>query len=205
MALVGSNGAGKSTLLKTLAGLLAPGAGTYRVLGQERGACFHRIAYLPQRSELDWDFPMSLRKLVVTGRYVHLGWFKSPGKEDWKKVDTIIEELGLQGLQDRQISELSGGQQQRTLLARCLIQESAILLLDEPLNAIDAQTVEIMDKVLARQKSLGKTVVTATHDVDRLENEFDGILFMNSGREIRPHHGNTSALKVGKEAFGVPL
>jgi ABC-type Mn2+/Zn2+ transport system ATPase subunit len=201
IAVVGANGAGKSTLLKTIAGLLTPSSGTISVLGQERGNCFHRVSYLPQRSEIDWHFPISLKELVLMGRYVHLGWFQSPTKEDYEKAAWAINELNLFNLKNRQIGELSGGQQQRALLARCLIQDSVILLLDEPLNAVDPETVSIIQNVLKHQLKMGKTILMATHDVDRIDNPFDGVLFLHQGREVQPPHAFNYPIKIGKESF----
>lgn len=201
VALVGPNGAGKSTLLKTLAGLLKPARGQLWILGQERATCYHHVSYLPQRSEIDWNFPISLEELVLLGRYVHLGWFHSPKRKDRELCAWAIAELNLEGLQGRQIGALSGGQQQRALLARALAQDSRILLLDEPLNAVDAETVEIVLKVLDHQKRLGKTILMATHDVDRLETPFDGVLFLHQGRQVCPPNPQNYPLSIGQEAF----
>ncbi len=201
VALVGPNGAGKSTLLKTLAGLIRPVKGRISLLGQERGNCYHRVSYLPQRGEVDWAFPISLYRLVSMGRYVHLGWFRQPNKEDRELVHHAIEELQLSDLMKRQIGELSGGQQQRALLARCLVQDSTILLLDEPLNAVDSQTVDIVNRVLKNQIKNGKTVIMATHDVERLDNPFDGVLFLHQGREVTPPHAAPYPIEVGRKAF----
>lgn len=186
VALVGPNGAGKSTLLKTLAGLLRPLKGRISILGQERGNCYHRVSYLPQRGEVDWSFPISLYRLVAMGRYVHLGWFRHPDHQDRILVQQAIEELQLSDLMDRQIGELSGGQQQRALLARCLVQDSAILLLDEPLNAVDAPTIDIVTKVLKNQIKNGKTVIMATHDVERSRIPLMGCSFSIKVRRSSP-------------------
>jgi len=140
VGLVGANGSGKSTLLKTVAGLLMPCAGTVLTFGLPLESCHHRIAYLPQRTDLDWRFPISARRLVLTGRYVHLGWLKRPGPTDWLRTDETLRRLGMADLAECQIGQLSGGQQQRLLLARALAQEADLFLLDEPLNAVDADT-----------------------------------------------------------------
>jgi manganese/zinc/iron transport system ATP- binding protein len=198
VALVGANGAGKSTLLKAVAGLLPIRQGTIAIYGNPVGACHHRVAYLPQRGEIDWRFPISLRRLVLTGRYVHLGWFRRPTKADTAIADETIEQLGLTTLAERQIGQLSGGQQQRTLLARALAQEADLLLLDEPLNAVDAETRATISDVLRLLRLQGKTVLTATHDLGRLETDFDGALYLAEGREIEPPQGAFAGLKVGK-------
>lgn len=193
VALVGANGAGKSTLLKAVAKLLPIRRGAIYIYGNPPGACHHRVAYLPQRGEIDWRFPVTLWRLVLTGRYVHLGWFKRPSKQDRALADTVIDQLGLSDLADRQIGQLSGGQQQRALLARALAQESDLLLLDEPLNAVDAETRAIIVAALARLGEQGKTVIAATHDLGRLETEFDGAMYLANGREIAPPPGASRA------------
>jgi manganese/zinc/iron transport system ATP- binding protein len=181
LALVGANGAGKSTLLKAVAGLLTPSSGRVRIYGNPVGACHHRVAYLPQRAEIDWRFPVSVRRLVLTGRYVHLGWLRWPGAEDRRIVAEALERLRLGALADRQISQLSGGQQQRALLARALAQEADLLLLDEPLNAVDAETCAIVQAVLTDLRQQGKTVIAATHDLGRVESDFDSAVCLCEG------------------------
>ena len=200
VALVGPNGSGKSTLLKAVAGLLPVNDGEIRVYGNPVGACHHRVAYLPQRGEIDWRFPISLRRLVTTGRYVHLGWLKRPGREDREIVSNVMEDLGLSQLAERQIGQLSGGQQQRALLARALVQEGDLLLLDEPFNAVDAGTRETISGVLSELKGRGKTMVIATHDLAILASEFDGALYLREGREAEPGPGAFVGLPVGREA-----
>ncbi len=181
VALVGPNGSGKSTLLKAAAGLLPVEEGELLVYGNQVGACHHRVAYLPQRADLDWRFPISLRGLVLTGRYVHLGWLTRPGRHDSELVDTVLVRLGLTPLADRQINQLSGGQQQRALLARALVQEADLLLLDEPMNAVDADTRLVFESVLAELTAEGKAVVVATHDVGEMDTPFDHGLFLVAG------------------------
>ncbi len=185
IALIGSNGSGKSTLLKAAAGLLALTSGNIRLFGQSIKETRHRVAYLPQRGELDWKFPITLRKLILTGRYVHLGWFKQPSATDWAAADHAITRMKLSDLAERQISELSGGQQQRALLARALAQNADLLLLDEPMNAIDTTTREIVAQVLLDLRNEGKTAIVATHDIDHLDTEFDGAVYLADGRQVR--------------------
>ncbi|PJF48061.1 MAG: ABC transporter ATP-binding protein [Chloroflexi bacterium] len=184
VALVGPNGAGKSTLLKAIAGLLPIAAGSLRVFGAPVGAFRHRVAYLAQRGELDWNFPISVRRLVLTGRYPHLGWLRWPTRADWRLADEALARLHLLDLAERQIGELSGGQQQRALLARALAQEADLLLLDEPLNAVDAATREVVSAVLRDLQRQGKTVIVATHDLDRLQADFDDALFLMDGQVV---------------------
>lgn len=184
VALVGANGSGKSTLLKTVAGLLRPQTGTIRIYGLPVGACHHRVAYLPQRSEVDWRFPVSLERLVLAGRFVHLGWLRLPAAADRRIVADVLALLGLSDLAARQIGELSGGQQQRALLARALVQEADLLLLDEPLSAVDARSREIIAAVLDDLRRRGKSALVATHHLDRLETEYDDAIALNEGRRV---------------------
>jgi ABC-type Mn2+/Zn2+ transport system ATPase subunit len=181
VALIGANGAGKSTLLKAAAGLLPLSSGTIRVHGSPPGGCCHRVAFLSQRGDLDWKFPMTVRRLVLTGRYVHLGWFKRPGQKDHEIVDRTLDLLQIRDLADRRIGELSGGQQQRTLLARAMAQEADMLLLDEPMNAVDAQTRQIVREVLRSLAKAGKTIVAATHDTHEIQMEFDEVIHLSCG------------------------
>lgn len=185
VALVGANGAGKSTLLKAAVGLLPVTQGTLRVHGNAVGSCPQLVAYLPQRGELDWRFPLSVRKLVLTGRYVHLGWLRRPGMRDWAIADAALAQMELTELAERQISQLSGGQQQRALLARALAQEADLLLLDEPLNAVDAATRHVVADVLRALHAHGKTIIAATHELEHLETEFDQALYLVDGREAK--------------------
>jgi manganese/zinc/iron transport system ATP- binding protein len=191
MALVGPNGSGKSTLLKTVAGILRPEAGQVRIFGLPVGTCHHHVAYLAQRDDLDWRFPITVRRLVLTGRYLHLGWLRRPRPTDRALVQQVLRRLGIDHLAERQIGALSGGQQQRALLARALAQEADLLLLDEPLNAVDAETRQVLTMVLDELQHDGKAIVTATHDHGRLDEQFDTIVYLNQGRQVEapsPEH-----------------
>jgi manganese/zinc/iron transport system ATP- binding protein len=184
VALIGANGSGKSTLLKAIAGILPLASGSIRVHGSSAGGCCHRVSYLAQRGELDWRFPMSVRRLVLTGRYVHLGWFAWPRPADHEIVDRVMNQLQIADLANKPIGELSGGQQQRTLLARAMAQEAQMLLLDEPMNAVDAQTRQIIRDLLRALASAGKTIIVATHDLHDIEFDFDHVVEMAEGRKI---------------------
>jgi manganese/zinc/iron transport system ATP- binding protein len=198
VALVGPNGAGKSTLLKAVAGLLPVQAGDVHIYGLPVGQCRHRVAYLPQRSEIDWRFPVTIQRLVMTGRYVHLGWLQRPAAADRAIVAQVLMELRIEHLAGRQIGELSGGQQQRALLARALAQQADLLLLDEPLNAVDTDTRAVIAEVLAELHQSGKTVITATHDLGRLETDFDGAAYLSEGREVPAPPGSFTGSSIGR-------
>ena len=198
IALVGPNGAGKSTLLKAIAGLLRPRAGEIRVYGMPVGTCRHRVAYLPQRGEIDWAFPITVRGMVTMGRFVHLGWLRRPGPEDRAIVEIELARLGLTGLAERQIGQLSGGQQQRLLLARALVQRADLLLLDEPLNAVDVDTRGVIGRLLGELRDAGKTAIVATHDLGRLASDYDGAVYLAEGQEVPPPDGAFVGLQVGE-------
>ncbi|MCS6882811.1 MAG: ABC transporter ATP-binding protein [Oscillochloridaceae bacterium] len=184
-ALIGPNGSGKSTLLKAVAGLLPPRSGTILIYGRPPSACHHRVAYLPQRGDVDWRFPVTVERMVLAGRYVHLGWLRRPGAEDRERVQAVLLKLGLEQCARRQISQLSGGQQQRALLARALVQEADLLLLDEPLSAVDAASRRIIDEALDELRNQGKTILMATHHLERIDEEFDLAFALDDG-VLRP-------------------
>ncbi len=181
-ALVGHNGAGKSTLLKVIAGLLPPQSGSVALFGHPVADSRQAVAFLPQRADIDWRFPITVRRLVTTGCYGRLGWLRRPDGMDRARVAAVIERLGIADLAERQIGRLSGGQQQRALLARALVQDARLLLLDEPLSAVDAETRGVIAEVLDDLHRIGITVITATHDLGRLEADFDGVLYLHEGR-----------------------
>lgn len=196
VALVGPNGAGKSTVLKAIAGLI-PYQGSIEIFGHATQRCRHRVSYLPQRAEVDWRFPVSVERLVMAGRYVHLGWLARPGRVDRAAVIEAMQVLGIADLANRQIGELSGGQQQRALLARALAQQADLLLLDEPLNAVDTATRHVIAAVLDTVRAQGRTVLMATHDLGRLEAEFDGALYLCEGHVVTPPPGAFVGVAIG--------
>jgi manganese/iron transport system ATP-binding protein len=178
VALVGPNGAGKSTLLKVIAGVLTPSQGQVRVFGT--GPSGHIcIAYIPQRSQVDWNFPVSLADVVMMGRSAKLKPFAWPGKRDWERVRAALDKVGLADLEKRQIGQLSGGQQQRMFIARALAQEAELMLMDEPLTGLDLPAQESLLSILRSLQQEGITVVAATHDLDQAAKHFDYIMLLN--------------------------
>jgi ABC-type Mn2+/Zn2+ transport system ATPase subunit len=180
--LVGDNGAGKSSFLKMVAGLLTPSAGSAAVFGLPIGWCRASVAYVPQRGELDWDFPIDVRSLVATGRHVHRGWFGRMAASDRQAIDGAIDRLGLNDLRRSQIGQLSGGQQQRALVARALAQDAELLLVDEPTNSMDASSVATLARALGDCVAAGRTVVMATHDAERFRGVGTRIIRLERGR-----------------------
>ena len=179
VALVGPNGAGKSTLLKAILGSEPLKGGEIEIFGHPAGRCRHCVAVAPQRSRVDWSFPVTVHQVVMMGRYAHMGWFKRPGRPDREAVEAALETMEIADLVNRQVGELSGGQQQRVMLARTLAQDADLLLLDEPLNHVDISTQEMIFHTLERLSARGKTAIVSTHDMGVLTVHFTRALFMD--------------------------
>ena len=175
VALIGPNGAGKSTLLKSLVGILTPEAGTILWRGAALTSAHRELAYLPQRGEVDWQFPITVRGLVEMGRYPNLGWWRSFQKHDREIVDRALAAMQLEDLADRQISALSGGQQQRTFLARALAQEAHVLLLDEPFTGLDQPAEEALRRLLRDLAAEGRLIIASHHDLETVPLIFDEV------------------------------
>lgn len=193
VAVVGPNGAGKSTLFKVVAGVLPPSSGEVKISGYgPRGHIC--IAYVPQRSQVDWRFPASVGDVVMMGRIGKIGFFRWPHRNDWDIVHAALEAVDMDSLAGRQIGELSGGQQQRTFLARALAQEAELVLMDEPLNGLDAPSQEAILSLLEKLRQEKITVMVATHDLGQAASHFDRVMLLNR-RIIRfgpPHEVLTS-------------
>jgi manganese/iron transport system ATP-binding protein len=181
VAVVGPNGAGKSTLFKVIAGTLAPDAGRVTVYGHGPGehTC---IAYVPQRSLIDWSFPVTVEEVVMMGRVGQIGLFRRPGREDWAFVHQALARVNATELRRKQIGELSGGQQQRVFIARALAQQAELILLDEPLTGLDAPNQEAIFAVLEGLYDDGVTILVATHDLHLAAERFGRVMLLN--REI---------------------
>jgi manganese/zinc/iron transport system ATP- binding protein len=177
-AIVGPNGAGKSTLLKAMLGLI-PSRGTVAIHGKPYAAYRLAVAYVPQRTSVDWDFPTTVFDVVLMGTYGRLNWFRRPGAAERAIAKSAIEKLGLADLAGRQIGELSGGQQQRTFLARALAQQADVLLLDEPLQGVDAPTESAIVAILHELRSQGRTILCVHHDLMTASTYFDRAILLN--------------------------
>ena len=178
-AIVGPNGAGKSTLLSGILGLLAPVSGEVRLWGHPLDEVRKRIAYVPQRGSVHWDFPTTVFDVVLMGRYAHIGLMRRPGKLDKELAFDALEKMKMADYSDRQISELSGGQKQRVFIARALAQDADLYIMDEPLAGVDETTERIiMDKFLDLQRA-HKTVVAVHHDLGTLDSYFDFLIVLN--------------------------
>jgi manganese/iron transport system ATP-binding protein len=179
VAVVGPNGAGKSTLFKALVGRLPIQAGSIRIHGQPLDHHKGCIAYIPQREELDWHFPVTVKDVVMMSRYGKFSWFSAPKKEDQKIVQENMEKMGIAALKDYRLDELSGGQQQRVFLARALSQEPHILLMDEPFSGVDATTQDITLGIFELLHEKKVTTLVSTHDLNMATRKFELVLLLN--------------------------
>jgi manganese/iron transport system ATP-binding protein len=178
IAVVGPNGAGKSTLFKVIAGVLQPNSGEVNIFGS-RPRGHNCIAYIPQRSQVDWTFPVSVADVVMMGRSAKLGLLNWPHKKDWEHVQRALGIVELSDLASRQIGQLSGGQQQRMFIARALAQEAELMLMDEPLSGLDTPSQEGLLDLLDTLRNQKVTVMVATHDLDQAARHFERIMLLN--------------------------
>ncbi|MDC7995090.1 metal ABC transporter ATP-binding protein [Altibacter sp. HG106] len=179
MAIVGPNGAGKSTLIKAILGIIDPIAGSVRVFGKPYKEQRRLVGYVPQKGSVDWDFPTTALDVVMMGTYGQLGWIKRPGSKQKKSALEALEKVGMLPFKNRQISQLSGGQQQRVFLARALVQDATVYLMDEPFQGVDATTEIAIINILKELRKRGKTVVVVHHDLQTVPEYFDWVTFLN--------------------------
>ncbi|MXX81229.1 MAG: metal ABC transporter ATP-binding protein [Chloroflexi bacterium] len=182
--IIGGNGSGKSTLLKTIAGLLAPSHGEVLIGGESPEDARGYLGYMPQVSNVDWRFPITVRELVEMGRY-HFSWLRRVGRiirsrEDQIAVDRALEMMDVRNLQNRQITELSGGQRKRALIARALARQPRILLLDEPSAALDAVSDDHLFDILCDLTEMGTSVIMTTHDLSTVIEHYSEVICINA-------------------------
>lgn len=179
-AVVGPNGAGKSTLLRAALGLIPSDSGQALVGGEPARLALDRVAYVPQRDAVDWDFPITVREVVEMGRYRSAGWFRRLGRTDRDLVDGCLERVGMRSYAGRQIGQLSGGQRQRVFIARALAQQASVLVMDEPFAGVDARTeVAILDLLRELRREEGRSVIVVHHDLGTVRAAFDWALVLN--------------------------
>lgn len=176
---IGPNGAGKSTLFKSILGLIDYNAGSIDVLGGDIRDVRKRIAYVPQRDEVDWTFPATVIDIVLMGRYPFKKIFSRLNKEDHNIAHDALEKLGISNLANRQIGKLSGGQQQRVFIARALCQQADIFFLDEPFVGVDITTEEKIISILQKLADDGKSILVVHHDLSTVEKYFDKVILLN--------------------------
>lgn len=179
LAIVGPNGAGKTTLIKSILGLVTPTAGTINIFGKRAHKQQHHLAYVPQRTSVDWDFPATVFDVVLMGRFRHIGWLRRPSQEDKEKTLDALAQVTMLEHKDRHISALSGGQQQRVFLARALAQDANIYLMDEPFVGVDMKTEKAIVTILRELCQQGKTILVVHHDLHTLQEYFDHVMLLN--------------------------
>lgn len=180
VGVIGPNGAGKSTLLKTLLGMTKSLSGKMECFGRPLKKAKKQIAYVPQRCSVDWDFPITAFELVLMGRYGKLGYFAWPKKADREAAKAALELVGMSAYANRQISQLSGGQQQRLFLARALLQDADLYLMDEPFTGVDMATEKAIIALISQLKERGKTLLVVHHDLSTVKAYFDWVLMLNT-------------------------
>ncbi|MCE5259388.1 MAG: metal ABC transporter ATP-binding protein [Chloroflexi bacterium] len=205
VAVVGPNGAGKSTLFKALVGLLPLRQGQILIHGRPLGSHNNCVAYIPQREEIDWRFPVTVNDVVMMSRYGRLGWLRRPGARDMKAIAAALDQLGIANLADISIGELSGGQQQRVFLARALAQEPHILLMDEPFTGVDVSTQETILDVLTQLRQRSVTVLVATHDLNMAATRFEKTLLLNHRLIAYGHSEEVFTSETIRQAFGAQV
>lgn len=178
VGIIGPNGSGKSTLIKVILGFLKPSFGSVEVFGCPVNKAYQRMAYVPQRGEIDWNFPITVRDVVIMGRYGRLRWWEDTSPEDEAIVDEALAAVRMDHFRNRQIGQLSGGQQQRVFLARAIAQKADILLLDEPFTGVDAPTEKIIIELLQSFRNEGRTVMAVHHDLATASVYFDRLLLV---------------------------
>lgn len=180
IAIVGPNGAGKSTLLKGIMGLVPTMEGEVKFFGESLTKKRLSTAYVPQREEIDWDFPIKVLDVVLMGRHGHLKLWQRPSEIDYQIAEQALKDLQMWDFKDRQISQLSGGQQQRVFLARALAQQANLYLMDEPFAGVDVATEKAIIELFKNLKSQGKTIICVHHDLNTVGEYFDWIIFINA-------------------------
>lgn len=179
VGIVGPNGAGKSTLLKAVMDLVPRASGRISIFGKPWKQNRNRVGYVPQRESVDWDFPVSVLDVVTMGLYGQIGWCRPVTRRHREIARDALDRVGIGDFADRQISQLSGGQQQRTFLARALVQNADLYLLDEPFAAVDAATEQAIIEILREMRQAGKTAIVIHHDLHTVPTYFDSVVLLN--------------------------
>jgi ABC-type Mn2+/Zn2+ transport system ATPase subunit len=177
--ILGPNGAGKSTLFKAILGLTPTNSGKILIDGKAIEKCRKEVVYVPQKGEIDWQFPATVLDVVLMGRYPHLKLFQRLSAQDKEMAMQALKDMGIEHLAKRQIGELSGGQQQRVFLARAICQEADVFLLDEPFVGVDITTEEKIVEILKSLAAQGKTMLVVHHDLSKVEDYFDTVILLN--------------------------
>lgn len=206
-AIIGPNGGGKSTLLRSLVGRVRPDRGSIRILGRSTPHARGVVSYVPQNEEIEWRFPISVLDVVLQGRLTHYPWWRRPKASDRELAMAALRRVRLADHAHRPIGDLSGGQRQRALLARALVQDAQLILLDEPATGLDATAQHDLLDLLRELQEDGKTIVTTTHDLDCITERFDSVLCLRGRVVCQGAPRETLTAETLREVFGthVPL
>ena len=209
VGIIGPNGSGKTTLLKSILGLVRPDNGSVRIFdcACHKLRCHHKakIGYIPQKGQIDPNFPVTVRETVMMGRYSSIGLIRRPTGRDMDLVIDALREVGMEGYIDAPLGHLSGGQQQRVLIARALVQQPEVLLMDEPTTGIDTPTQHSIIKLISNlQKDLNLTVLLVTHDINMISPYVDRMALINTklyaiGKPSEVLHEKTLTEIYGKQ------
>ncbi|WP_261134566.1 metal ABC transporter ATP-binding protein [Bacillus sp. Marseille-Q3570] len=205
VGIIGPNGAGKSTLIKAMMGLIPSETGKVEVLGKPVKKVRKKIAYVPQRNDIDWDFPIQVLDAVMIGTYPHLGLFKRPKKKEREWAYQCLERVGMQDYSKRQIGELSGGQQQRVFLARALAQQADLFFLDEPFVGVDVSSENTIMEILKELQKEGKTTLVVHHDLSKANVYFDELILLNKELIAKGDVIDVLDANTISKAYGNPL
>lgn len=204
-AIIGPNGAGKSTLLKAILGMVPTLSGNVD-LHLDSSQTVNRanaIGYVPQRSSVDWDFPITVLDLVLMGTYGRLKWFQRPGKREKEAAMECLKQVEMEDFCDRQIGQLSGGQQQRVFLARAFVQQASVYLLDEPFAGVDAKTEQMIIDILQRLREAGNTITMVHHDLTTVQSYFDHVILLNKQLVASGPTGDTFTQENLQKTYGI--
>ena len=201
-AVVGPNGAGKSTLLKAALGLIPTDAGQALIHGRPVRASRDRVAYVPQRDAVDWDFPITVREVVEMGRYAETGWIRRVPRSDRALVAECLDRVGMSAYATRQIGQLSGGQRQRVFIARALAQQAAVMIMDEPFAGVDARTEADILGLLGDLRTEGRSVIVVHHDLQTVRTTFDWALLINVRAVAAGPVEDVLAPEILQQAYG---
>lgn len=202
VGIIGPNGAGKSSLLKAMLGLIPADRGVVEYRSRALSRQLAQVAYVPQRTQIDWDYPITVQNVVMMARTRHTGWFRSPSLQSKKIVQAALERVGMWELKNRQIGELSGGQQQRVFLAQAIAQEADLFFFDEPFVGVDKRTEAIIFEVFDELKSQGKILLVVGHDLGETVRQYDQFLLIN--KQLIAQGGRTEVIKAEnlQKAYG---
>ncbi|MEW6493465.1 MAG: metal ABC transporter ATP-binding protein [Cyanobacteriota bacterium] len=205
VGLIGPNGAGKSTMIKAMLGLVPTISGVVKFNGKALKQQLRSCAYVPQRSQIDWDYPATVWTVVMMARTAHTGWFRSPSRQSQEIVGEALRRVGMWELRQRQIGELSGGQQQRVFLARAIAQQAELFLFDEPLAGIDKKTEAILFQVFTELKAEGKILLVSSHEWGAALMNYDQLLLLNQELIAQGYPQEVMILENIQRAYGAGL